>query len=122
MDDRKTTLTELKDLVVEFREARNWKQFHKPKDLTLAIGIEVAELAELFLWKDDSDTARDMEREDFRKRLRDEMADVQILLLSLAAVTGVDIAAAVGNKIAQNAEKYPVDKAYGSAAKYTELQ
>jgi len=108
-----TQLTKLTDDVLRFRDARDWKQFHNPKDLALALSIEAAELNELFLWK--SPDAAD------RKLIAEELADVFIYSLLLAHESGVDIADAVEKKLRANKKKYPVKKAKGSARKYTEF-
>lgn len=116
------TLAALQAAAIRFRDEREWAQFHTPKDLALGLTIEAGELAELFLWKT-REQATSALRGDlaFRQRLAEEMADVQIFLLYLAQAGGLDLAEAVRAKLAANAVKYPVDKARGSAAKYTEL-
>lgn len=116
------TLAELQAAAIRFRDARDWGQFHAPKDLALGLSIEAAELAELFLWKSREQSLEEMGGDPaFRRRLADELADVQIFLLYLAHASGVELADAVRAKLEANAAKYPVDKARGSAAKYTEL-
>jgi len=99
--------------IVEFRDQRNWAQFHNPKDLALGLSIEAAELNELFLWKkpEEADPAR----------VREELADILIFALMLLEKYGLDLEEIVQEKIAANAEKYPADKARNSAAKYTDL-
>lgn len=109
-----TQLKKLTDSVLSFRDARDWKQFHNPKDLALALLIEAAELNELFLWK--SPEAAD------KTRVAEELADVFIYSLLLAHESGVDIADAVAKKLRTNQKKYPVKKAKGSARKYTEFK
>jgi NTP pyrophosphatase (non-canonical NTP hydrolase) len=109
-----TQLKKITDAVLRFRDARDWKQFHNPKDLALALSIEAAELNELFLWK--SPDAAD------RKRISEELADVFIYSLLLAHESQVDIAEAVKRKLRANEKKYPVKKAKGSARKYTEFK
>jgi len=106
-------LEKITDSVLRFRDARDWKQFHNPKDLALALSIEAAELNELFLWK--SHDAAD------KRRVAEELADVFIYSLLLAHESGVDIAEAVKRKLRANRKKYPVKKAKGSARKYTEF-
>ena len=106
----------LRDEVVKFRDARDWKQFHTSKDLAVAIAIEAAELNELFLWK----TVEESERVN-RDKLREELADVLAYTLMLAGKHGFDIKEIVLEKIRKNNEKYPVDKSKGSAKKYNEL-
>jgi NTP pyrophosphatase (non-canonical NTP hydrolase) len=100
----------------KFCDARDWKQFHTTKDLAVAISIEAAELNELFLWK----TVEESERVD-RDKLREELADVLAFTLLLAGKHGFDIKEMVLEKIRKNNEKYPVDKAKGTARKYNEL-
>lgn len=99
--------------IVEFRDKRNWAQFHNPKDLALGLSIEAAELNELFLWKksEEADPAR----------VREELADVLIFVLMLLEKYGLNLEEIVREKLAANEEKYPADKARNSAAKYTDL-
>ncbi len=88
----------LKEKVVEFRDERNWISYHTPKDLSISISIEAAELLELFQWKDS---------EYDRESLEEEMADVMIYLLSLSDIADIDLGEAVLKKIEKNAKKYP---------------
>ena len=104
------------DELVKFRDDRNWDQFHNTKDLALAISIEAAELNELFLWK----TTEDCELVD-KNKLKEELADVFAFSLLLAGKHGFDVKEIVLDKIRKNGEKYPVDKAKGTAKKYNEL-
>lgn len=99
--------------IVEFRDKRNWAQFHNPKDLALGLSIEAAELNELFLWKkaEEADPAR----------VREELADVLIFVLMLLEKYGLNLEEIVLEKLAANEEKYPADKARDSAAKYSDL-
>lgn len=114
-------LDRLRARAVRFRDERDWEQFHTLKDLALGLQIEAAELAELFLWKRDDEQKAALEDPAFRERLADEMADVQTFLLYLSHATGIDLDEAVRAKLAKNAEKYPVDRARGSARKYDRL-
>jgi NTP pyrophosphatase (non-canonical NTP hydrolase) len=104
------------DELIKFRDARNWSQFHNTKDLALAISIEAAELNELFLWK----TNEESELVD-RNKLKEELADVLAFSLLLAGKHGFDVKEIVLEKIRKNNEKYPVEKAKGTARKYNEL-
>jgi NTP pyrophosphatase (non-canonical NTP hydrolase) len=104
------------DELVKFRDDRHWEQFHNTKDLALAISIEAAELNELFLWK----TTEESELVD-QNKLKEELADVLAFSLLLAGKHGFDVKEIVHEKIAKNNEKYPVDKAKGTAKKYNEL-
>lgn len=97
----------------QFRDERDWSQFHNAKDLALALSIEAAELNEQFLWK--SSEAAD------QAKVREELADVLLYALQLADKYGWDIMKMMQEKMAQNAEKYPVSKAKGTATKYTHL-
>ena len=106
---------ELHDLLVQFRDERDWEQFHDSKNLALALSIEAAELNELFLEKD-----RDAERVD-RQRLREELADVFAYAIMLAGRHGLDVSQIVREKVEANALKYPVEKAKGSSSKYKDL-
>ena len=106
-------MKDLTQLLVDFRDARDWGQFHNPKDLALALSIEAAELNEAFLWKKSEEADMD--------KVREELADVFAYALLLAQRCGLDINEIVKAKVAKNEEKYPVEKSKGSAKKYTEL-
>jgi dCTP diphosphatase len=112
---------ELRDRVIRFRDERDWKQFHHPKDLAISITLEAAELLEHFQWRSREEVATDMRDPARRSALADEMADVLILLLSAADAVGVDLYEAALEKIEKNARKYPVEKARGNARKYDRL-
>jgi NTP pyrophosphatase (non-canonical NTP hydrolase) len=115
------TLEDLQQAVLRFRDERDWEQFHKPKDLAMGLGIEAAELSELFLWKSETEIELQLADAGKREELADELADVQVFLLYLAHAAGIDLGEAVLAKIEKNARKYPVAKARGSARKYSEL-
>ena len=108
---------ELLILLEEFRDERDWGQFHDSKNLALALSIEAAELNELFLWKNESDS----EGVD-RQRLREELADVFAYAIMLAGRHDLDVLDIVKEKIKKNAKKYPVQDSKGSSRKYNELQ
>ena len=112
---------EIERRVRQFRDDRDWKQFHKPKDLALCVSIEAAELLEHFQWKTNDEVKRYLAIDEHRDAVAAEMADVLILLVSAADVMGVDLHAAALAKIEVNAAKYPVAKAKGSATKYDRL-
>ena len=99
--------------LIKFRNERDWEQFHNPKDLALAINIEAAELLELFLWKNAEDANKE--------KIKEELADVFSFALLLADKYGLDVKQIILDKIKLNGEKYPVDKAKGTAKKYDEL-
>jgi dCTP diphosphatase len=103
----------------EFRDARDWKQFHNPKDMAVAISVESAELLEHFLWKSPAEVDRCVN--DKKPEIRDEIADIAIYLFELADNLGINLVEAMEQKLAKNSAKYPVAKAKGSNKKYTEL-
>nr|WP_313460492.1 nucleotide pyrophosphohydrolase [Achromobacter sp.] len=97
----------------QFRDERNWQQFHNPKDLAVALSIEASELLEVFLWK--APEAADPEK------VKEELADVLAYALLLSDAYNFDIEKIILEKIERNEEKYPVHKAKGTAKKYNEL-
>ena len=103
----------------QFRDERDWMQFHDPKNLAVSISIEAAELLELFQWKTGEEAVRYAAEN--KERVSDEMADVAIYLLELADNIGVDLLQAIEAKLRKNAAKYPIEKARGVATKYTDL-
>jgi len=100
-------------LLKNFRDKRDWKQFHNPKDLSLALSIEASELLEIFLWKSHEDADVD--------KVKEELADVFAYALLIADAYDLDIEKIVLEKIKKNSDKYPVAKAKGTAKKYNEL-
>ncbi len=121
MGDRTETIAELKERALRFRDARDWRGFHNPKDLVLALVAEAGELCELVLWKDPAALEAELREDPARSRFADEISDVQNLLLLLVDAVGLDLSDAFARKLEANALKYPVAKASGSARKYTEL-
>ena len=106
-------LEELRQSIVKFTQDRDWDQFHNGKDLALALSIEAAELNEAFLWKDASKVNVE--------KVKEELADIFNYAILIADKYDLDIKQIVMDKLKRNAEKYPVEKAYGSAKKYNEL-
>lgn len=109
-------IEEITNALLKFRNERDWAQFHDSKNLATAISIEAAELNELFLWK----TIKESEDVD-KKKVKEELADVLAFSFLLAEKHGFNIKEIMLEKIKHNAEKYPVDKAKGTAKKYNEL-
>lgn len=105
--------------ICAFRDARDWKQFHNPKELAIAITAEAGELLQHFVWQNAAQSEQRVQ--DRKTELESEMADVAILLLEMADNCGIDLAAAIRAKLARNEERYPVSKARGSNKKYNEL-
>ena len=106
--------------LLKFRSEREWSCFHTPKNLSVSISIESAELLEHFQWKSDQEIKDYLEGEGF-KEVRDELADVASYLLFLCHDLGIDLNTAVLDKLQKNCEKYPVEKSKGRHNKYTEL-
>src|SRR5215831_9842131 len=111
-------LAELQRRLAAFAAARDWDQFHSPKNLAMALSVEASELLEEFQWLTEQQSGSlDAER---RERVRLEMADVLIYLLRLADKLDVDLLRAAHDKLALNEQKYPADRVRGSSRKYTE--
>ena len=112
----------LQDLIraaVAFRDARDWSQFHTPKELAISLCVESAELLSLMQWKTDQQLQQVVR--DKRPMIQDELADVLHSVLLLASDLGVDLGEALEQKLVKDAAKYPVDKSRGRNAKYDEL-
>ena len=105
------------DQIIKFRNDRDWKQFHNPKDLAISISLEAAELLEVFQW-----SAEDIKCENKLDKIREELADVINYCVLMADVCGLDLDEIVQEKIKRNNEKYPVEKAKGSKEKYDKLK
>ena len=105
--------------ICEFRDERDWMQFHNPKDMATAIALEAAELQQIFLWKTSSEVVQAAVEK--RQKIEEEVADIAILLLELVDNLDIDLHAVIEAKLEKNAMKYPVDKAKGRHAKYTDL-
>jgi dCTP diphosphatase len=114
MDDH-TTLADLRLRIAEFVAARDWEQFHTPKNLSASIAIEAAELLEHFQWLTDEQAAAVMQDEEKLAAVADEMADVIIYTLSLANALDVDVSAAVLGKLERNEERFPAEEWRGKA-------
>ena len=112
-----TTIPELTRAILEFRDQRDWQQFHSPKNLAISLSLEAAEILEHFQWTPPGAEIAPAKLLELEK----EIGDVLIYLLLLASELQVDPVAAAVNKLEENREKYPVEKARGNATKYTEL-
>lgn len=115
-EDRVETL---KEKIRQFRDERDWKQFHDPKNMAISIAIEAGELLEEFQWKDKAGVEKKLKDE--KHKIEDEMADIYIYLLELSDILGIDLIEAANRKMKKNAAKYPVEKTKGNSKKYTEL-
>jgi dCTP diphosphatase len=121
LSDSTATVAQLKERVLAFARERDWEQFHAPKNLAMALSAEAAELMEHFLWASAEESRQVAADPAKRAKIAEELADVVIYALEFSNATGLDLAAAIGAKMQANALKYPVDKARGRSAKYTEL-
>ena len=105
------------DMVLKFRDDRNWRQFHNPKDLAISVSLEAAELLEIFQW-----SADDLVCEKKIDKIREELADVLNYCILMADACELDLDEIIQAKVKRNSEKYPVELAFGNKEKYTELK
>lgn len=112
------TLLGLKNRLRAFARARDWEQFHTPKNLAVSIVIEAGELLEIFQWLSDAQASQITKSKENMELIRDEMADVFVYLIRLADILGIDLTKAAARKIVRNSKKYPVAAAKGNAVKY----
>jgi NTP pyrophosphatase (non-canonical NTP hydrolase) len=106
-------IQEIIQKLIDFRNERDWEQFHNPKDLALAISIEAGELLELFLWKNPEEADKE--------KIKKELADIFAFAFLLANKYDLDVKQIVFDKVEENNKKYPPDKSKGTAKKYNEL-
>lgn len=113
MPDSSTTIDTLKELVRQFAAEREWQPFHSPKNLSMGLAAEAAELMEHFLWIDGDASRKAADDPAEREAIADEMADVANYLLTLSYTLGIDLSDAIQRKVAKNAVKYPADRVRG---------
>ena len=119
MSDKTTTIESLKNDVKKYIEDRDWQQFHSPKNLSMGIASEAAELMDLFLWCESSASYEQLEQK--RQDVEDEIADIACLLLAFCNRHNIDLSSAIANKRVKAAQKYPIEKCKDKSVKYTEL-
>jgi len=119
MNDNQKTVEELKKEIRAFMEERDWQQYHTPKNMSMQIATEAAELMEPFMFVESSASMQELEKK--RTAVENEVADVAICLLNFCMRTNIDLTQAIANKMIINAEKYPVEKCKGRRDKYNEL-
>lgn len=112
---------DLKSQLLQFRDERNWQQFHTLKNLIISVNLEASELLELTQWKTDEQLTALKTDASFQQALREECADILMYLMLVAHEGGFDLLQAAEEKIKKNAVRYPVDRAYGTATKYSGL-
>ena len=113
MSDKQTTIQEIRSLIDSFADERDWQQFHSPKNLSMSISIEAAELIELFQWLSLEDAKKVMESGKTRDNAIDEIADVLIYAFAFCIRNNIDISDAIRQKMKKNIKKYPKDKYKG---------
>ncbi|MFA5480474.1 MAG: nucleotide pyrophosphohydrolase [Candidatus Muiribacteriota bacterium] len=121
MTDNKTTIEDLKKFIDVFVEERNWKQFHTPKNLSMSISIEAAELMENFQWLESAKSHDIVNDKANFENVKDEISDIVVYCINLANVLNIDLAESIEHKMKKNRKKYPVEKAKGSSRKYNQL-
>lgn len=113
-------IKDLQKKIIEFRDKRDWKQFHKPKDLSISLVLEAVELLEHFQWKNEEDVEKYLKSPKF-KALKEEVADVAYYLFLIAHELNIDLEKEFLAKLRKNERKYPIRKAKSTAKKYSEL-
>jgi len=116
MNDKQTTIRELRDAVKSFVDDREWFQFHTPKDTSMAISVEASELVEKFLWMKREQSFEEVKKN--REEIEQELADVVVTLITFARAAKIDVAKAVKKKMEHNAKKFPLEKTKGRGAKW----
>ncbi len=111
--DKDTTIQDLKQIVEDFISARDWQQFHSPKNLSMALAIEAAELMEHFQWQTTEEAKQAMKDERVITEVSDELADILVYALAFANRNGIDISTAIRTKMVKNGRKYPAEKFKG---------
>jgi NTP pyrophosphatase (non-canonical NTP hydrolase) len=113
------TINELTERIINFRDARDWRQFHSPKDLAISLALEAAEVLEHFQWKSSDEIRNYILKE--KNHIGEELADVLNYLLIMSHDMGIDLLDALDKKITLNESKYPIEKAKGNHTKYNQL-
>lgn len=119
MADNNTNIGILKQKVRKIMDERDWQQFHSPKNLSMSIAVEAAELMEIFLWIDNGQSLQILEKK--RQNIEQEIADIAIGILNFCSRFNIDLSKVIEEKLVNLEKKYPIDKAKGSYLKYTEL-
>ena len=114
-----SSLEDLRQLVLAFRDEHDWEQFHNPKDLAISLSLEAAEFLEQFQWKNPDEISQHLKQH--AEAVQDELADVLYWVLLISGDMNVDLDKALRSKLVKNAQKYPIAKSKGRHNKYTEL-
>lgn len=113
-------LEKLSPAIEQFMKERDWDQFHSIKNLAMALSVESSELVEIFQWMTEEESNSIQTDPKLLRRTKEEVADIAIYLIRILQKTGIDLEQAISEKMKQNAEKYPVDRAKGNSKKYSE--
>ncbi|NQT97828.1 MAG: nucleotide pyrophosphohydrolase [Candidatus Marinimicrobia bacterium] len=113
INDGRTSVQELKTIVEEFIQAREWEQFHSPKNLSMALAVEAAELMNIFKWQASEAAWEALNDDKVRQDVEDELADIFVYALAFANRHNIDISSAIRSKMLKNGEKYPQEKFKG---------
>ena len=122
MNDKETTIEEIKIKIKYFIDERDWEQFHNPKDVAIALTIEVAEILEHMRWKTKKELEEYLNKPKNKEEIGDELADTLMFLVDLARVCDIDLAEAFERKLKKVEKNYPKDLVRGKAHKYTHYQ
>ena len=120
--DSKTTIKELKSAIARFIKDRDWEKYHSPKNLSMSIAIESAELMEMFQWLGIEESQKILKNKKKRQEVQDELADIAVYLIDFCNLFDIDLSTAILKKMQKNAKKYPVKLAKGRADKYTHYE
>ena len=113
MNDRSTTITELKKIVEDFVNERDWSQFHNPKNLSMALAIEAGELMDIFKWNTTQECEDMISEKNIMQEATDELADIMIYALAFSNRNNINISSAIEKKMIKNRKKYPIEKFKG---------
>lgn len=119
--ENKTTFSEIKEKLKNFRDERDWNQFHTPKNLSMAISVEASELMEHFIWENNDEAKEKLKDKEKFQEIKNELADIFNFSFMMADELDVDIVEIIEEKIEENKKKYPPEKAKGTSKKYNEL-
>jgi NTP pyrophosphatase (non-canonical NTP hydrolase) len=122
MKDQTTTIAELKLKIKKFISDRNWEQYHDPKNLSMSIAIEAAELMENFQWGDRNASVELFSNRKLRENIEDEIADIAIYLLDFCGMNNMDLTEIIERKLHKNRKKYPIRLSKGKSTKYNQLK
>lgn len=121
-NDKNASIQELKEKIKKFVKKRDWEKYHTPKNLSMSIAIEAAELMENFQWENQKDALKLLENARKRKEIEEELADIAIYVIDFCGIYSIDLAKIINQKLAKNNKKYPVRLSKGNSYKYNVLK